>query len=91
MIHTCTRENYNVKCALIDLIKAFDQINFDVMISKLKKAQVPLLIIKLLSFMFNNCFLNVYFNGAIGDEWKIGNGARQGDILSPILFNFLFQ
>ena len=91
VIPSYTREISNVPCALIDLTKTFDQIKFDVLISKLQKMQVPPLITKLLSFMYNNYFVNVHVNGAIGDEWKIGNGALQGGILSPKLFNFYFS
>ena len=86
VIYSYTRENSNVDCSLIDLTKTFDQMNFDVLISNLQKTQNPPLITKLLSFMFNNSFLNVYFNGVIGNEWKIGNGARQVGILSPFFF-----
>ena len=35
VIHTYTRENSNVHCALIDLTKTFDQMYFDVLICKL--------------------------------------------------------
>ena len=64
--------------------------NFDVLISKLQNTQVPPLITKLLRIMFKNFFVNVYFKGAIGEEWKICNGARQGGVLSLILLNFYF-
>ena len=65
--------------------------NFDVLISKLQKTNVPQLIRKFLGFMFNDSFVNEFFNGEIGVERKIGNGARQGDVLSQILFNFYFN
>ena len=35
--------------------------------------------------MFNNSFVNFNLLGEIGDEWKIGNGAQQGGIFSPII------
>ena len=88
MIYSYTREKSNVHFALIDLTKAFDQTNFDALIYTLQKTQVPSLIIKLFSFLFIDSFVNVYFNGELSDEWKIGNGARQGENLSSILFNF---
>ena len=46
VIHSYTRENSNVQCALIDFTRAFDEINFDVLMSKIQKTQVPLLINK---------------------------------------------
>ena len=77
-LHSYTRENSNVHWAHIDLTKAFDQMNFDVLITKLKRTQVHLLITRLLGFMFNNYFVNVHFNGATDDEWNNGNGTRNG-------------
>ena len=65
--------------------------NFGVLISKLLKTQVPPSITNLLSFMFNNSFVNVIFNGEIGDEWMIGNDARQGGILTQILIKVYFN
>ena len=91
IIHSYTRENSRVHCSLIDLAKSFGQIIFDILITKPQKMQVPPLITKLLCFMFNSSFVKVYFNGEIGDDWNIGNGARQGDFLSQILFNFFFN
>ena len=32
--------------------------------------------------------VNVLFNGCLGTDWPVGNGARQGGILSGLLFNF---
>ena len=40
--------------------------------------------------MFNNSFVNVHFQGETGDEWKIGNSARQWGILFPTYFIFYF-
>ena len=91
VIHSYKRENSNTHYALIDLTKAIEQTNFDVLISELQNTQVPPLITNPLSFLFNMSFVNVYFNSAFGDEWKIGNGARQGGFLSPTIFIFFFQ
>ena len=38
--------------------------------------------------MYNNTYVNVLFNGTRGDDWDIGNGVRQGGILSPLLYGF---
>ena len=63
--------------------------NFNVFVSKLQKTQVPPLITKFVSFMFNNYFDNIYFNGAIVVEGKIGNGARQGVFCPQYLLIFI--
>ena len=38
--------------------------------------------------MYLNANVRIKFNGVTGDEWRVGNGVRQGGILSPYMFNF---
>ena len=40
--------------------------------------------------MLIKSFVNVYFKGEIGDEWKNGNGARQGGNF-PDTLSFFFD
>ena len=75
-------------CARLDLSKANDRSNFDILFMKLRESELPIMIIRLLEYTLRNAFVNVSFNGCKGSVWLIGNGARQGGILSPLLFNF---
>ena len=36
----------------------------------------------------NNTYVNVLSNGITCDPWKVGNAAKQGGNLSPLIFNF---
>ena len=81
-------ENSNVHCVMVDLSKAFDKINYDILMLKLRKTSLPKQIVNILDYMCNNTYVNVLFNGITCDPWKVGNGARQGGILSPLIFNF---
>ena len=56
--------------------------------SKLRATSLPLQIINMLEYMCNNTYVNVLFNMVETDPWKIGNGTRQGGILSPLIFSF---
>ena len=38
--------------------------------------------------MYDNAYVNTKFKGLKGEPWKIGNGVRQGGILSPLLFSY---
>ena len=38
--------------------------------------------------MGKNTFVSTSHEGCLSDEWKVGNGVRQGDVTSDILFNF---
>ena len=77
----------NVHGASIDLSKAFDKINIRILIDKLKLTNVPLPIIRIISYMLHNTYVNVRYGNLIGNEFLVRNGVRQGGILSSTLFN----
>ena len=81
-------QNSSVHCAMIDLSKAFDKININTLVSKLRSSHLPDVFVNTISYMYRNTFVNTRFNNVAGDEWKIGNGARQGGVLSALLFSF---
>ena len=58
----------DMHCAMIDLSKAFDRINFNALISMLKGTKVPSSITELASFMLRNSFANVLFIGVIRNQ-----------------------
>ena len=77
----------NVHAASIDLSKAFDRININTLLDKLRKACVNEAIVRIIGYMLSNTFVSVKFNNDFSNEWKVGNGVRQGGIISPLLFN----
>ena len=87
-INSYTEKRSAVHCAFIDLSKAFDRVNVNNLILKLKSRNIPKSVIKIIEFMYLNANVRIKFNGVTSDEWRVGNGVRQGGILSPYLFNF---
>ena len=87
-IHNYKSKNSSVHCAFLDLSKAFDRVNINILISKLLKTNLPKSIIKIIGYMYLNSNVRLKFNGKTGGEWRVGNGVRQGGIMSPHLFNF---
>ena len=81
-------EKSNVHCASIDLSKAFDKINHNTLFEKLSRSTLNPQVIELLRAMYDNAYVHTKFNGVKGVPWKIGNGVRQGGILSPFLFSY---
>ena len=75
-------------CATIDCTKAFDRVDRHILIKKLMDSKLPRILVDIISCMYNNSFANISVNGVKGGTWKIGNGVRQGGILSPLLFSF---
>ena len=75
-----------VYVCLLDLTKAFDNIRLDILFEKLKK-RLPSLFLRLLIYTYVNQQCSVKWDGSVSSSFNIGNGVRQGAVLSPILFN----
>ena len=81
-------ERSNVHCAMVDVSKAFDKINHSILIDKLHKSGLPKHIIGIIAYMMNNSYANIFVNNIATDLWKIGNGTRQGGLISPLIFSY---
>jgi hypothetical protein len=83
-----TDANTNVHCAMLDLSKAFDKVNFNVLHTKLiKESSLPSPLIKIINFMNFNSNAYVKFNNVAGEMWRVGNGVR---LSVRITFQLLF-
>ena len=85
------REGSNVHCAMLDLSKAFDRLNPNILIQKLRSTNISNMIVDTLEFMLKNSNVHVSFNNTVGNSWRSVLGTRQGGILSPLLFNFYLK
>ena len=88
IINKYTVGGSNVHCAMVDLSKAFDMINFSILIKKLHKTGLPKQIVNIIGYMLKNTYINTLVNNMKTDPWRAENGTRQGGILSPLLFSF---
>ena len=91
VIENYNRKSSDVHCAFIDMTKAFDKVNCSKLVDKLKKTTLPSELVNIIDFMYSNSSANVKVCDTVGASWKIGNGTRQGGILSPLLFCFYFN
>ena len=80
--------NTNVHAAAIDLTKAYDRVNHDLLIEKLLAVDTPILIVKILQYMLENTYVNVSINGYSGEIFRVKNGVRQGGCISSLLYSF---
>ena len=74
-------ENSNIYCALINISKAFDGTNIDVMIDQLLKSSLPKVIVRTVRYMLKNTFADVGYNNRKEGKWKMNKGSRQEGIL----------
>jgi hypothetical protein len=71
----------------LDASKAFDRVNFYKLFDKLMYRGVPAIYIRLLMFWYTHQEFMVRWGGTFSGSFLVGNGVRQGGVLSPVLFN----
>ena len=76
-----------IHSAMLDLSKAFDWTNFNILVALLKKTHLSMQFVNFVDFMLRNSFANLNYNGVKGRDRMIGYGARQGGIPSPLLLS----
>ena len=76
-----------VYVTFLDASKAFDRLNYWLLFDKLIKKRVPLFIVKLLLFWYTHQRMCVRWGNSTSPDFLVGNGVKQGGIISPILFN----
>jgi hypothetical protein len=86
-----TSRGSHVFACFIDFNKAFDSVNYWLLFKKLLVAGLPKKLVCLLAFWYSNQQMSVRWQKTESNSFGIGNGVRQGSILSPLLFNFYIQ
>ena len=76
-----------VYVAYLDASKAFDKVNHYHLMFKLLKCGVPVIIVRLLYFWYQNQNFIIRWGGCLSDSFTVCNGVRQGSIASPLFFN----
>lgn len=71
----------------LDASKAFDRLNHWSLFKKLIQCGVPLFIVGIIAYWYENQRLSVKWGKTISDPFCVSNGVKQGGILSPKLFN----
>ena len=79
--------NSTVYACFVDVRKAFDSVSHDILFRKLSGLGIPTCLLNVMRYWYNNQFVQVRYNSSFSSEWKLGNGVRQGGVLSGHLFN----
>ena len=74
-------------CAFVDLSKAFDYINRDILWHKLIKLGVRGKILNVIKSMYETVKSKVKYQNQLSEEFDCYLGVRQGESLSPFLFS----
>ena len=72
--------------ALLDCSKAFDMCSFKIIFNKLLGRDIHAIIVRCLVFIYQQQTAWVRWGEANSSPFGIGNGTRQGSVLSPCIF-----
>jgi hypothetical protein len=75
----------------IDFKKAYDSIKREVLYNILLEFCIPKKLVRLIKMRLNETYSKVLIGKLLSDKFLIQNGLRQGDALSPLLFNFALE
>ena len=81
-----TRNNYTINICALDLTKAYDRVNHDILFLKLMERKVPKSYMLILKNWYDKILLSVRRGDSLSPWTSLLSGVRQGGILSPVLF-----
>ena len=89
------RNGSDVFVCCMDMTKAFDLLRHSILFSKLLKAGIPPIFLRLIIYVYTQQFANVKWNGSLSNFFFLRNGVRQGAVASAIFYcfygNILFE
>jgi len=86
----CREQNQELHLVFEDLTKAFDTVNQNGLWKILQKFGCPDKLTELIASFHNGMQARVQENADTSDPFKVRNGVKQGCVLAPTLFSFLF-
>jgi hypothetical protein len=75
----------------IDFKKTYDSIKREVLYNILLKFGIPKKLVRLIKICLNETYNKVRIGKLLSDNFPIQNGLKQGDVLSPLPFNFALE
>jgi hypothetical protein len=83
--------NETVHQLFVDYKKAYDSVRRKVLYNILIEFGVPMQLARLIKMCLNETYIKVRIGKYLCDTFSIQNGLKQGDALTPLLFNFSLE
>ena len=75
----------------IDFKQAYDSVRREVLYNILIEFGVPQKLLRLIKLCLTETYSRVWLGKNLSDMFPIRNGLKEGDVLSPFLFNFTLE
>jgi hypothetical protein len=75
----------------IDFKKAYDSVKREILYNILVEFGIPKKLVRLIKMCLNETYSKVRVGKLLSDKFPIQNGLKQGDALSPLIFNFALE
>ena len=75
----------------MDFKKAYDSVRREVLYNILIEFGIPMILVRLIKMCLNETYGRVWVGRHRSDMFPIRNCLKQGDALSPLLFNFALE
>jgi hypothetical protein len=91
--HQCgfRRNRSTVHQLFVDFKKAYDSVRREVLYNVLIEFGVPMKLVRLIRMCLNETYSKVRIGRHLSRSFRIQNGLKQGDDLSPLLFKFTLE
>ena len=86
----CIEQKLDLVAVFIDLTKAFDAVNREVLWAILSKIGCSTKFMNLIRQFYDDMTGQVLSDGEASEPFSISNGIKQGCVLAPVLFNLCF-
>jgi sorting nexin-29 len=83
--------NSTLRQLFIDPEKAYDSVRREVLYNILIKFGIPMKLVGLITMCLNETYSRLHIGKNMSDKFTVQNGLKQGDALSPLLFNFALE
>ena len=91
LIANSYEHNLELDMLFIDFKQAYDTINKTEMIEILRELKIPTKLINLTTMTLDNTSCKVLVEGQVSESFRVERGLKQGDPVSPILFNLVLE
>jgi len=75
----------------ISFKKAYDSVRREVLCKILIEFGIPRKLVRLIKMSLTETYSRVRVGNNVSDRFRIRNGLKQGDALTPLLFNFALE